>query len=242
MPPLFCRFRAAACPLAALSAAVIGAMVPDFGCFFPGACQRLETHSAMALFTFCLPVGLIAYWVFQHLIKSPMMEVLPDGAYARWRPFAGPADFTSARQWLLAACGVLAGAVTHLVWDAFTHEGARGVRMFPCSKTRSSTSAVIGSPELLLLQDVSSLIGLWSCWLCCATDCGVAASRARSRAAPGARRASTVGVGLRAGGSCSVAPPVVPWARVGEQRDTARIKVAQWRRGRRPAGGGLAVS
>ena len=54
-----------------------------------------------------------------------------SGAYARWRPFSSPADFASLRQWVLAGCGVLTGAVSHLGWDAFTHENARGVRMIP---------------------------------------------------------------------------------------------------------------
>ena len=85
-----------------LSAAVIGAMVPDFGLFFPWRMHRFETHSALALFTFCLPVGLASYWVFQYLIKTPMLEVLPEGAYARWRPFSSPAAFASIRQWMLA--------------------------------------------------------------------------------------------------------------------------------------------
>jgi hypothetical protein len=65
-----------------LSAATIGAMVPDFRVFFPSM-PRWETHSITALFTFCLPVGLITYWVFQRLIKSPILEVLPEGPYAR---------------------------------------------------------------------------------------------------------------------------------------------------------------
>ena len=86
-----------------LSAFVIGAMVPDFGLFFPWRMHRFETHSALALLTFCLPVGLATYWAFQYLIKTPMLEVLPEGAYARWRPFAAPADFASIRQWVLAA-------------------------------------------------------------------------------------------------------------------------------------------
>ena len=98
-----------------LSAFVIGAMVPDFGLFFPWRMHRFETHSALALLTFCLPVGLTTYWAFQYLIKAPMLEVLPEGAYARWRPFSSPADFASIRQWVLAGCGVLTGAVTHLV-------------------------------------------------------------------------------------------------------------------------------
>ena len=40
---------------------------------------RVETHSAMAFLTFCLPVGLITYWVFQCLVKTPVLEVLPEG-------------------------------------------------------------------------------------------------------------------------------------------------------------------
>ena len=143
-----------------LSAVVIGTMVPDFGLFFPWRVHRFESHSALGLLTFCVPVGLFTYWVFQYVIKTPLMEVLPDGAAARWRPFSSPADIARVLQWVSAAIGVLAGAVTHLVWDAFTHEGARGVRMIPWLE---DPSVEIGNHHLAgvrLLQDGSSLLGL----------------------------------------------------------------------------------
>ena len=143
-----------------LSATIIGAMVPDFAQIFPWHVQRFETHSAIALFSFCLPVGLASYWIFQRLIKTPLLEVLPDGPYARSRPFATVAEFSSLRQWLLAACGLLGGALTHLVWDAFTHEGARGVRLIPMI---DDPFLDIGSHHLVgvrLMQDAMSLIGL----------------------------------------------------------------------------------
>jgi formate-dependent nitrite reductase membrane component NrfD len=143
-----------------LSAVVIGSMVPDFGLFFPWRMHRFETHSAFALLTFCLPVGLATYWLFQYLIKAPLIEVLPEGAYARWRPFSSAADFSSLRQWVMAACGVLVGAVTHLVWDAFTHENARGIRMVPWLE---EPAVEIGNHRMAgvrLLQDGSSLLGL----------------------------------------------------------------------------------
>jgi Domain of unknown function (DUF4184) len=143
-----------------LSATVIGAMVPDFGVFFPWRLGRVETHSILSLLTFCLPLGMMTYWIFQSLIKVPLTEVLPEGAYARWRAFASPADPRSARQWLLAAAGILGGAVTHLVWDGFTHEGARGVRMFPML---DDPILEIGRRHVAgvgLMQDLSSLIGL----------------------------------------------------------------------------------
>jgi hypothetical protein len=142
-----------------LSAVVIGAMVPDFGLFFPWRMHRFETHSAVALFTFCLPVGMAAYWAFQYLIKTPVLETLPNGAYARWRPFSSTANIGSVRQWILVAFGVLAGAVTHLVWDAFTHENARGVRLVPWVEEPIDIGAHhMGGVRLL--QDGSSLIGL----------------------------------------------------------------------------------
>jgi hypothetical protein len=143
-----------------LSAVVVGSMVPDFGLFFPWRIYRFETHSALALITFCLPIGLATYWIFQYSIKTPVMEVLPEGAHARWHAYASPADFASMRQWVLAACGILAGAVTHLIWDAFTHENARGIRMIPWLE---EPVVEIGKHHVAvahLMQDVSSLIGL----------------------------------------------------------------------------------
>jgi hypothetical protein len=143
-----------------LSAAVIGSMVPDFGWFMPWRPTRFETHSADALLTFCLPVGLAVYWLFQLVIRTPIFELLPSGAYARWRSSQAPADYKSLKQWLLAACGVLVGAITHLVWDAFTHQGARGLKLLPSledSAVEISGHRIAGP---VLLQDANSLIGL----------------------------------------------------------------------------------
>jgi len=143
-----------------LSAAVIGSMVPDFRIFVPWHLDRVETHSAMSLFTFSLPLGLAVYWLFQYFIKVPMIEVLPNGAYSRWHPHEAPAPMRSVSQWLFAACAVLGGAFTHLVWDAFTHEGARGVRMLPLL---DELSIDVGHHHVMFaraLQDISSLAGL----------------------------------------------------------------------------------
>jgi len=166
-----------------LSATLIGAMVPDFGLFFPYRLPRFETHRAMALLTFCLPVGLVSYWIFERLIKTPLLEVLPEGAYARSRPFAAPADFTNLRQWFVATCAILVGAFSHLVWDAFTHEGAFGVRHIPAL---DEPIVELGSHRILgakFLQDGTSLIGLAVAFafLCYALRPGTIA-RVRSRA------------------------------------------------------------
>jgi hypothetical protein len=142
-----------------LSATVIGAMVPDFRIFFPGV-ARVDTHSAVALLTFCLPVGLITYWVFERLIKTPVVQVLPEGPYARWHPYAAEGDIRSLRQWLFAALGILAGSVSHLVWDGFTHEGGRGVRLFPVLDESIIDIGRRHVPGIYVMQDLGSLVGL----------------------------------------------------------------------------------
>jgi hypothetical protein len=143
-----------------LSAAVIGSMVPDFGWFLPWRPARFETHSLDALLTFCLPVGLASYWLFQFLMLRPIMELLPPGAYARWHWSEAPADYRSVKQWVLAACGILAGAITHLVWDAFTHEGGRGVRMLPILEEPVAHINGHLLSGVHLVQDLNSLLGL----------------------------------------------------------------------------------
>lgn len=111
------------------TAAVIGSMVPDFSLLIPQNTSRWSTHSVPGLFTFCLPVGLLAYWLTQLVIKPSMVEVLPNRA--SWRLQTSHVSVTDLHHWLAAAVALLLGAVTHLIWDTFTHENAHGVRMFP---------------------------------------------------------------------------------------------------------------
>jgi hypothetical protein len=107
-------------------------MVPDFGLLLPGSPARFHTHSLPGLFSYCLPMGLAAYALTLALIKPAVMEIVPDGAYARLRAAdAAAPPMMSLRSWFYAALAILLGAVTHLLWDTFTHENAAGVRMFP---------------------------------------------------------------------------------------------------------------
>jgi len=141
------------------TAAVIGSMVPDFGLLVPGPLMRWQTHSMAALISFCLPMGLMAYWVTLLLIRPAALEVVPDRVYVRLRAGQVP-SVLQLRAWLYAAAAILLGAMTHLVWDGFTHEDARGVRMFPMLSDYEPE--MDGHPVQLyrLLQYGSSVAGL----------------------------------------------------------------------------------
>lgn len=173
-----------------LSAAVIGSMTPDFGILLPLHLPRSTTHSLPALVRFILPAGLAGYWLFQLAIKPAIIAVLPGRMYGLARPFAAAADIRRLRAWVLAGAGILVGAATHLVWDAFTHEGARGMRMIPALDELMIGAGGHHLGGQRLLQDISSLIGFaiigaWSAW----------ALRKQPAASPGPRQ---LGPGERA--------------------------------------------
>jgi hypothetical protein len=142
------------------SAAVIGSMAPDFGLLLPRDPSRLETHSLTGLITFCLPVGLLAYWLTQLLIKPALLEALPDAIYLRLRAAHPAASLSHLKTWLFVSGAVLFGALTHIVWDDFTHEDSRGVRVLPF--LRDYGPDVAGHPVQLWkwLQWGSSAVGL----------------------------------------------------------------------------------
>ena len=152
--------------LRVLSAVVIGSMVPDFGLFLPWGPERIETHSIIGLYTFCLPVGLACWWLFLLLINPAVLELLPDAIYVQSRE--GRVDLGKLSQWVAAAAGVFIGAVTHLIWDGFTHEGARGVRMIPALDDPVVDFAGHHLLGFKLMQLASSVVGLalviWVVW------------------------------------------------------------------------------
>ena len=114
-------------PAAAL---VVGTMIPDAAVFLPGWFDYRTAHSLPGLFTRGLPLGLAAWLLWEFLLKGPLLDLAPD-AVRRRLPGAGAPAVLSVRTLAWAAGLVLAGAASHVAWDAFTHAGRWGVRLFP---------------------------------------------------------------------------------------------------------------
>jgi uncharacterized protein DUF4184 len=102
------------------SALAIGAMIPDAWYFVPFV-ERVQSHELPAALWTCVPAGLLVYAAFHLLFKHPLLALAPRSLatrLARWTT-AGLPRVTWGRV-LLSLC---AGIATHLLWDAFTHEG-----------------------------------------------------------------------------------------------------------------------
>lgn len=104
-----------------LSALVIGSMSPDFSYFLPLGVRRLDTHSFTGLVLFCLPAALAVYVAWHVLLKGPLLALLPRALLGRLDEHARNYRSLPSRPWSAVLVSLLVGAVTHLVWDAFTH-------------------------------------------------------------------------------------------------------------------------
>ncbi len=143
----------------ALSALVIGSMVPDFAYFLPVGVSRTVSHSSGALIWFCLPVGCATYVIFHLLLKEPLLSLVPALAHrlSITRPELRRLPDTS---WVVVASSVLLGAVSHLAWDSFTHDGAPGVQAVPLLELELFS---VGGYQVFvykILQHGSTLLGL----------------------------------------------------------------------------------
>ncbi|MEU6142271.1 DUF4184 family protein [Streptomyces sp. NPDC047081] len=117
---------------------VAGSFAPDMTYYaasvVPGAMDFGEvTHSFPGVFTVDVVVAwaLVGLWL---LLREPLLALLPRTWQARpaalvhsGRPRARVKPSLLARWYISAALG----ALTHVVWDAFTHHDRWGVRLFP---------------------------------------------------------------------------------------------------------------
>ena len=137
---------AAVLPLAPLlgrfavpSALAIGSVVPDLWYFVPMV-TRAQSHGAAGLIWFCIPLGLLVYAIFHVVLKEPLIALLSP----RLAAFSS-AGLPAAR-WSAVVVSLLAGAATHLVWDALTHSNDNAVHGHNWAQ---HASTALGSAVLL---------------------------------------------------------------------------------------------
>lgn len=152
--PLTPAHAAAALPLARalprlpLAALVIGTMAPDFEYLLRLAPRGSFGHTLVGLLVFCLPIGLSAYGVYGRLVRPALLGLLPAGlatALAPRRSFGLGA----------VAVALLCGALSHVAWDGFTHEGGWAVKRWTVLRAPLLSEV----PLYKLLQHGSTVVG-----------------------------------------------------------------------------------
>lgn len=143
-----------------LSALIVGSMAPDFHYFLNLAPSWHFTHTIEGAFVYCLPLGLAVLWIFQTVMKRPLIALAPEQHQSRLVVMATPFRWGPAWRFVLIVGSLLLGVLSHLVWDACTHERGRFVRNIP--DMRAPLFEEFGSqrPLYSFLQHGSSVLGM----------------------------------------------------------------------------------
>jgi hypothetical protein len=136
------------------SALVIGSMTPDLPYYLPLPFPW-RTHSAPALFTADLVLGVLVWALWHGLLAEPALRASPSALRARLtRVPLGLRRRLVPRAIGLTAAAVVLGAATHVLWDEFTHPRRWGTAHIPAL---AETWGLL--PGYRWLQYASGLVG-----------------------------------------------------------------------------------
>jgi hypothetical protein len=142
---------------------VLGSMAPDIEYFLRLRAYGHYGHTWAGLFWFDLPICLLIAGLFHGVVKRPLVRCLPLFLRARLGRLAEeswPMRNLWSRRLVL---GILVGSLSHIFWDAFTHNDSLITVDLELLKLR------VGPLTLYRwLQYISSVIGLaaiaWFVW------------------------------------------------------------------------------
>lgn len=200
-------------PLAALA---IGTMAPDFEYLLRLEPMAFWGHSAIGIFTFCLPAGLVTLAAWELLLRGPVRHLLALSDH----PVPETAPAAGSWRWVArAAIALVLGSATHVAWDGFTHWDAWGVAMVPALEVPALVLLGRVVPWYNLLQHASTVVGgaVVAAWLWATVGGGAGVRTVLGT--PWRRRAL--------GGIALSALAVAAWntGRSGSMRDPSRPKI-----------------
>lgn len=152
-----------------LSALITGSLSPDLLYFIPFFHIQSDTHTFSGLFLFCLPASLFMLFTYHYVLKHPLVSLLPWQVQIRITRMVNEFRLFPVSQFFFVTLSILLGALTHIVWDSFTHATGQSVMIF--SFLRQPVFSVAGESIVLykLLQYISTVLGgllftTWFCW------------------------------------------------------------------------------
>ena len=172
--PFTLAHTAAALPFRRLrlvpSAVVVGTIAPDCEYFLRFAPRGGYGHTIPGAFLLSLPLALLVLWMFQTIVKEPLVRLFPDAIQSR---LASPTDrfrFGGTGRFLLIVVSALIGIATHILWDSFTHDHMWPTRHWLLLRKTVHVPVLGGIPCYRFLQHASTIVGVlvlcvwFVCW------------------------------------------------------------------------------
>ncbi len=107
------------------SALVIGSMVPDLPYYLPLPVGATLTHSFVGVLGVDVVLGLVALALWHGLLARFLIAISPARLRERLPPPTRQRRWSAGRAAMLVV-SLMVGALTHVLWDSFTHDGMWG--------------------------------------------------------------------------------------------------------------------
>ncbi len=140
------------------SALAIGTMMPDLPYFTGAMVWNVKAHSLHSLLWWSAPLGVLIWWFWHAVAKFGVAACLTPLVRSQLavRGLLCPPEIGRAQ----AAALCIVGALTHIVWDGFTHFNGFGVLRFPALAAPALQWGAVALPWYFALQLLCSVLGL----------------------------------------------------------------------------------
>lgn len=139
------------------TAFIAGAIVPDFEGFLLMRHARNVGHHWEGILMFDIPVGFVLCLFFHQYVKLFLLMNLPCSIPAQY--FKSDWSRRIRNNYFLVTMSLVAGILSHLILDGFTHKDGMFIYPFPFLMSKMSLLS-FEVPFYFFLQVVFSLIGL----------------------------------------------------------------------------------
>ena len=138
---------------------IIGSMAPDFEYFLRLKPASMGGHTIMGMFFLNLPLCIVLGILYMNVLEDGLIQLLPDFLAKKWPRFGRNVRTYALAEWLNFIFWTLTGMLTHIGWDAFTHNTGMAVGFIPLL---THTVEVVGRhiPIYKMIQHTSTLVGL----------------------------------------------------------------------------------
>lgn len=143
------------------TALVIGSMAPDFEYFLKMSVNSEHSHTLLGILYFDIPVTIAMAFIFHEVVKWNLITNLPAFLQTRMNDLL-TLDF---KQHFRTYYGVViisagSGALSHILWDAFTHNDGFFATRMDVYKHVFIPYAGVRYPLFYALQHISTFVGL----------------------------------------------------------------------------------
>lgn len=154
-----------------LPSLLVGSMIPDIEYFLTLQPHRTIGHTLLGILIQGLPCSIVLLLITRYVLMRPFLALLPRQLAQRF-PTIRSYFPLQIKHLFNVVVSVVIGAASHIVWDAFTHEGGWFI-----AHSKLLQSQIGSMPIYQLLQHGCGVIGvfalfLWlSIWLNQAKSC-----------------------------------------------------------------------